>query len=166
MSEFTPGPITWEECAALSSDYEDVLTTEETGHNLYVDKHDTIRWEANPAKEQEIMNKFGAHDLNDLFGCCRADKNDPLVRELYKNMGVSLYMFWEVFYWEVNNERADEYCSRQMVKKMIERKKVYGYNPLPAKNFMKTVAANVDNDKLTDEEFREFIRNTLPIVDY
>ncbi len=35
-----------------------------------------------------------------------------------------------------------------------------------ARNFLGTVAANVDNDKLTDEEFREFIRNSLPVVDY
>jgi hypothetical protein len=31
---------------------------------------------------------------------------------------------------------------------------------------MGTIAANVDNDKLSDAEFREFIRNTLPIVLY
>lgn len=35
---------------------------------------------------------------------------------------------------------------------------------VPAENFMKTIAANVDNGKLTDEQFREFVRNTLPIV--
>lgn len=37
---------------------------------------------------------------------------------------------------------------------------------VPAEHFMATIAANVDNDKLTDAEFREFIRNTLPIVNY
>jgi hypothetical protein len=36
---------------------------------------------------------------------------------------------------------------------------------LPA-HFVATVAANIDNDRLTDAEFREFIRNSLPIVDY
>jgi hypothetical protein len=43
---------------------------------------------------------------------------------------------------------------------MIEKPKV------PAENFMATIAANVDNPKLTDADFREFIRNTLPIVIY
>jgi len=34
-------------------------------------------------------------------------------------------------------------------------------------NFMATIAANVDNETLSDAEFREFIRNTLyPIVEY
>jgi methyl coenzyme M reductase subunit D len=37
---------------------------------------------------------------------------------------------------------------------------------VPAENFMATIAANVDNEKVSDEDFREFIRNTLPIVDY
>ena len=39
-------------------------------------------------------------------------------------------------------------------------------NIVPAEHFMGTIAANVDNEKLTDADFREFIRNTLPIVQY
>ena len=35
---------------------------------------------------------------------------------------------------------------------------------IPAENFVSTVKANVDNEKLSDAEFREFIRTTLPIV--
>jgi hypothetical protein len=41
---------------------------------------------------------------------------------------------------------------------MMKRRKI------SAKNFMQTIAANIDNDKLTDADLREFIRNTLPIV--
>ena len=37
---------------------------------------------------------------------------------------------------------------------------------VPAENFMATIAANVDNKRITDEQFREFIRDTLPIVEY
>lgn len=37
---------------------------------------------------------------------------------------------------------------------------------VPAGNFMATIAANVDNDKVSDADFREFIRNTLPIVQF
>ena len=39
-------------------------------------------------------------------------------------------------------------------------------NKVPATNFMATVAANVDNVNISDQEFRAFIRDTLPIVDY
>ena len=37
---------------------------------------------------------------------------------------------------------------------------------VPADNFCATLHVNVDNAKLTDAQFREFVRNTLPIVDY
>lgn len=39
-------------------------------------------------------------------------------------------------------------------------------NRIPAEHFMATIATNIDNTKLTDAQFREFIRNTLPIVEY
>lgn len=38
-------------------------------------------------------------------------------------------------------------------------------NKVPALNFMGSILANVDNEKLSDTEFREFIRNTLPVVE-
>ena len=37
---------------------------------------------------------------------------------------------------------------------------------VPASSFVGTISANVDNIKLTDEKFRQFVRNTLPIVIY
>ena len=37
---------------------------------------------------------------------------------------------------------------------------------IPANNFVGTISVNVDNEKLTDKEFREFIRNTLPDVEF
>jgi hypothetical protein len=38
-------------------------------------------------------------------------------------------------------------------------------NTVPAINFLGTLMANLDNEKLSDSEFRQFIRNTLPIVE-
>ncbi len=37
---------------------------------------------------------------------------------------------------------------------------------VPASNFVGTLAANVDNGKLSDAEFRQMVRNTLPVVQY
>jgi hypothetical protein len=37
---------------------------------------------------------------------------------------------------------------------------------VPAENFVATLAVNVDNKKVTNKQFREFVRNTLPIVQY
>jgi len=36
---------------------------------------------------------------------------------------------------------------------------------IPAVNFIGTVLANVDNDDMTDSDFRKFMRDTLPIVE-
>lgn len=36
---------------------------------------------------------------------------------------------------------------------------------VPSRNFVKTLAVNVGNERLSDEAFREFVRNTLPIVE-
>ncbi len=37
---------------------------------------------------------------------------------------------------------------------------------IDAKNFCGTLAVNVDNDKLTDAQFRMFVRNSLVVVDF
>lgn len=37
---------------------------------------------------------------------------------------------------------------------------------VPAANFCSTLEANLDNDKLSDAEFRQFVRNSLPGVQY
>ena len=37
---------------------------------------------------------------------------------------------------------------------------------VPSGNFVATIAVNVDNEKLSDKEFRDFVRSTLPIVEY
>ena len=42
---------------------------------------------------------------------------------------------------------------------------LYNKDVIPARHFVQTLVENVDNQKLTDEAFREFIRNTLPIVE-
>jgi len=37
---------------------------------------------------------------------------------------------------------------------------------ISAENFLETVSVNINNKKLSDADFREFVRNTLPIVRY
>ena len=39
-------------------------------------------------------------------------------------------------------------------------------NPVSPKHFAQFLHANVNNGKLSDKEFRQMVRNTLPIVDY
>ena len=44
---------------------------------------------------------------------------------------------------------------------MIRTKKA-----LPAEHFALLLSKNVENKKLSDKDFRDFVRNTLPIVNY
>ena len=37
---------------------------------------------------------------------------------------------------------------------------------VPAESFVAVLAANVDNQKLSNEQFRQFVRNTLTVVIY
>lgn len=37
---------------------------------------------------------------------------------------------------------------------------------VPATNFCQTLEVNVDNEQLSDKDFRQIVRNTLPIVQY
>jgi len=48
--------------------------------------------------------------------------------------------------------------------KGVQQKKLI--RTIPASNFVATLAANVENAKLTDAEFRQLVRNTLSIVQY
>ena len=48
---------------------------------------------------------------------------------------------------------------------MVKNGKTMSKETIPAKNFVGTILANVDNLRMSDAEFREFIRNTLPIVE-
>ena len=40
------------------------------------------------------------------------------------------------------------------------------YRIVLADHYVEVIAENIDNQKMTDKEFREFIRNTLPIIQY
>ena len=37
---------------------------------------------------------------------------------------------------------------------------------VPASSFVATIAANVDNDELSDDDFRQIVRDVLPVVIY
>ena len=62
--------------------------------------------------------------------------------------------------------RADD-CgskSRRGVWDKLKREKLT--RVVPAENFVGTLSANVNNRKMTDKDFRQLVRNTLPIVIY
>jgi hypothetical protein len=44
-----------------------------------------------------------------LFMRMGLTKNSEEVRKLYRDMGYSLSGYWEIFYWDMNNEDAHKY---------------------------------------------------------
>ncbi len=34
---------------------------------------------------------------------------------MYRDMGVSLFGYWEIFYWEMNNEKSQEYIDERFI---------------------------------------------------
>lgn len=61
-----------------------------------------------------------------------------------------------------NSGRWDR--SRELVERAGRLTAELAKRTVPAENFMATLAANTDNKRLSDAGFREFVRNTLPIV--
>ncbi len=93
----------------LPSDYSEMMETEtHHDHEIVKDEHGTIRW-----KEDPFISQFTSDcSLNDIVAGFYANgnnKNTESYRELYRKMGYSLSGYWEIFYWDMNNEIADEY---------------------------------------------------------
>ena len=62
--------------------------------------------------------------------------------------------------------KNDDSRQREMQNNPSDVKELKVERTVPADNFMGTIAANVDNQQMSDREFRAFIRRTLPIVRY
>jgi len=93
----------------LPKDYADMMKTEDHHqHEIIRDKHGTIRW-----KEDSFIRRLTDNcSLNNIcagFHANGGDKNTESYRELYRKMGYSLSGYWEIFYWDMNNDIADEY---------------------------------------------------------
>lgn len=67
------------------------------------------RWKENPAVNKILDESISLNDLIPLLHHLGYDKNSEVYRQLYRDMGYSLFGYWEVFYWEVNNPDADAY---------------------------------------------------------
>lgn len=87
-------------------------------HEVIKDGNGTVRWKADPFIQKMIP---GTMNLNDLwyimFHSMGLTKNSEQVRKLYRDMGYSLSGYWEIFFWEMNNELSPEYRKSQLRKK-------------------------------------------------
>jgi len=87
-----------------------IILDVETHHNhLIVEGKDgRLRWKNNPNVDKQL-EKISLNDLVPLLHFLGYNKNSEVYRKLYRDMGYSLFGYWEIFYWEVNNDEAHEY---------------------------------------------------------
>lgn len=89
--------------------YREILDVEtHHGHVIIKDEHGTLRWKENP-DVRKLLKNISLNDLCPLLCCLGYDKNSEVYRQLYRDMGYSLFGYWEIFYWEANNPEASNY---------------------------------------------------------
>lgn len=82
-------------------------------HKIIKDKDDVLRWEADPLIEKLVtLDLISLNDLIPKMWAKGMDKNSEEYRELYRKIGYSLSGYWEVFYWDANNDDADSYRNK------------------------------------------------------
>lgn len=77
-------------------------------HEIIEDEDGILRWKKD-ADIRSSVDKINLNEIWDLFYSLGLDKNCELFRKMYRGMGYSLSGYWEIFYWEANNEEADQY---------------------------------------------------------
>lgn len=88
----------------ISDEYKEVLDREKHHNHELVMVSGVIRW--NGSKEVDDLN---VNDVVRMFYKLGYDKNSEVYRKYYRDLGYSLSGYWEVFYWEANNEKQNEY---------------------------------------------------------
>jgi len=107
--------ITTVERKDLHADYHDMMKTETHHDHEIIMSNDVVRWRKNLDVDR-VQQNLNLNDLTRLFELLGHGKNSEVYRKLYRDLGVSLHMYWEVFYWEVNNELAHEYKQPKKIK--------------------------------------------------
>lgn len=100
--------ITREEASKIDDNYKLILETEKHHDHKIVKINGVLRWEENKLI-RTIVDNIDFNDLISKLITSGYNKNSEIYRELYRNMGYSLSGYWEIFYWEMNNEDAEDY---------------------------------------------------------
>lgn len=90
-------------------EYRLILDTEtHHDHEIIEDENGVLRWKPN-LNVCKITERLSLNDIIPLFYYLGYGKNSEIYRKLYRDIGYSLFGYWEIFYWNVNNEEANEY---------------------------------------------------------
>ena len=77
-------------------------------HEIIQDEEGHLYWKPNDFVCAEIEGQ----NINDnifYFLSIGLNKNSEEYRKFYRDMGYSLFGYWEIFYWNSNNPIANEY---------------------------------------------------------
>lgn len=110
--------------------YREILDVEtHHEHIIYKDEYGTLRWKEDNAV-REMVDKIGLNDICQLFDSLGLNRNSELIRKMYRDMGYSLFGYWEIFYCEANNDIANEYVPQKEIK-MMGKPTIIEKNNLP-----------------------------------
>jgi len=98
------------QAAKKSIDYAKMLECEDHhDHKIIEDTHGVWRWERVLKVDKIVTGKLDLNYLVLILEYMGFDKNSEVQRKLYRDMGYSLSGYYDVFYWDVNNDKADKY---------------------------------------------------------
>jgi len=93
-----------------SPEYLEIMNAESHHkHEIYEDERGVYRWVEN-RDVKNIMANISMNDICPLLCELGYGKNSEVYRKLYRDIGYSLSGYWEIFYWELNNDEASEYA--------------------------------------------------------
>ncbi len=88
----------------ISVHYKEVLRKESHHKHELIMIDGVIRWKGN-----DKLRPVDVGEATRLFYTLGYGKNSEVYRKFYRDLGYSLSGYWEIFYWEMNNDKADEY---------------------------------------------------------
>ena len=77
-------------------------------HEIIIDGNGIIRWKED-SLSNHLLKKLPLNELTALLENIGHGKNSEVYRALYRSMGYSLSGYWEIFYWDWNNDEAELY---------------------------------------------------------
>jgi len=94
----------------ITNEHYRLILDVETHHNHEIvrDEDGTYRWKEN-RDVNILLENISLNDLCPLLDVLGYGKNTEPYRKLYRDMGYSLFGYWEIFYWEMNNPYAALY---------------------------------------------------------
>ncbi len=95
--------------------YREILDVEtHHDHEIVIGECGNYRWKKHP-EVRKMVDDIGLNELWNLFTSLGYGKNSEIFRKMYRDMGVSLFGYWEIFYWEMNKEKSQEYIDERFI---------------------------------------------------